>query len=79
MSDKQITIPGETIGVVLNMIEKRLLEIGKGYQANGRSYADDLEIAGLQAIARQLGYGFDVMSVASGFAVTRIESAPVAR
>ncbi|MBJ2242797.1 MULTISPECIES: hypothetical protein [Pseudomonas] len=79
MSDKQITIQEETVSYLLSMIENRLREIGKGYQSNGRSYADDLEITGLRTFARQLGYDFDVMSVASGFAVTRVDFSEAAR
>ncbi|WP_411566775.1 hypothetical protein ACLIN3_27520 (plasmid) [Pseudomonas orientalis] len=73
MTDKQINVPTESIGTVLNMIEKRIHEIGKTYQDNGRSYQDDLEISFLRAMARQLGFDFEVSSVSSGFAVTRHE------
>lgn len=55
------------------MIEKRIREIGKTCQENGRSYQDDLEITDLRAMARQLGVDFEVSSVTSGFAVTRHE------
>ncbi|MCD5996947.1 hypothetical protein KDX38_25485 [Pseudomonas sp. CDFA 602] len=71
MTDKQINVPTESIGSLLNMIEKRIREIGKTYQENGRSYQDDLEITALRAMARQLGFDFEVSSISSGFAVTR--------
>lgn len=77
MTDKQITVPSEFTESLLAMIENRILEIGKHYQANGRSYHDDLEITGLRAMARQLGFDYQVSSVAAGFEVTRYEYTPV--
>lgn len=77
MTDKQITVPSEFTESLLAVIENRIREIGKNYQANGRSYHDDLEITGLRAMARQLGFDYEVSSVASGFAVTRHEYTPV--
>lgn len=77
MTDKQITVPSEFTGSLLDMIEKRIHAIGENYHANGRSYQDDLEIAGLRAMARQLGFDFEVLSVESGFAVTRHVFTPV--
>lgn len=71
MTDKQINIPSESIGLLLSMIENRIREIGKTYKANGSSYQDDLEITALRAVARQLGFDFEVSSISSGFAVTR--------
>lgn len=77
MTDKQINVPSESIGLLLNMIGNRLREIGETYQANGRSYQDDLEITALRAMARQLGFDFEISAVSSGFAVTRHEFTPV--
>lgn len=77
MKDKQINVPTESIDYLLSMIENRIREIGETYQANGRSYHDDLEITGLRAMARQLGFDFEVSAVASGFAVTRHEYTPI--
>lgn len=77
MTDKQINVPSESIVHLLNMIEGRIREIGETYQENGRSYQDNLEITALRAIARQLGFDFEVSAVSSGFAVTRHEYTPV--
>ncbi|WP_375122166.1 hypothetical protein [Pseudomonas sp. LW8] len=72
MTDKQITVPTESIAHLLKMIESRILEIGKTYYANGQSYQDDLEITALRAMAQQLGFDFEVSSNGSeGFSVTR--------
>lgn len=73
MTEKQINVPSASIDFMLNMIEKRLREIGEKYQDGGRSYQDDLEISALCAIARQLGFDFEVSLVSSGFVVTRNE------
>jgi hypothetical protein len=73
VTDKQVNVPSESIDHLLNMIENRIREIGETYQANGRSYQDDLEITALRAMARQLGFDFEVSSISSGFAVTRHE------
>lgn len=73
MTDKQINVPSASIDSLLNMIEKRLCEIGENYQDGGRSYQDDVEISALCAIARQLGFDFEVSLVSSGFVVTRSE------
>tara|TARA_B100001059_G_scaffold231687_1_gene268026 strand:- start:282 stop:740 length:459 start_codon:yes stop_codon:yes gene_type:complete len=73
VTDKQINVPSENINYLLNMVENRILEIGVTYEKNGRSYQDDLEISALRAIARQLGFDFEVLSSikGSGFDVTR--------
>lgn len=69
--DKLINIPLESVDYLLDMIENRISEIGETYQANGRSYQDDLEMTALRAMSRQLGFDFEVSSISSGFAVTR--------
>ncbi|EOG4609248.1 TPA: hypothetical protein ACRNLW_002138 [Pseudomonas aeruginosa] len=71
MSNKQITVPSEYAGSMLDLIEQRIREIGKSYQANGQSYQDDLEITAFLAMARQLGFDLEVRSCESGFMVTR--------
>lgn len=76
MADKQINVPSEFTGSMLGMIENRIHVIGESYQANGRSYADDLEITALRAMAQQLGFDFEISSVPAGFAVTRHEYTP---
>lgn len=76
MPDKQINVPSESVAHLLGMIENRIREIGKTYQANGRNHQDDLEITGLRAMSRQLGCDFEVTAVSSGFAVTRHEYTP---
>ncbi|EPA99478.1 hypothetical protein PG5_02850 [Pseudomonas sp. G5(2012)] len=58
------------------MIEQRIREIGKTYQGP-KSNQDDLEITAFRAMARQLGYDFEVMSNADGFAITRHVYKPV--
>lgn len=71
MSNKQITVPSEFAESLLDLIEQRICEIGKTYQANGRSFQDDLEITAFRAMAQQLGFDFEVLSKSEGFAVTR--------
>lgn len=73
MSSKQITVPSEYASSMLDLIEQRLHEIGKNYQANGRSYQDDLEITAFRAMAQQLGYDFEIRSVTDGFEIARHE------
>lgn len=68
---KLINVPLESVEYVLNMIENRIHEIGETYQANGRSYHDDLEITALRNMSRQLGFDFKVSSISSGFEVSR--------
>ncbi|PBP76098.1 hypothetical protein [Pseudomonas syringae] len=68
-----INIPTYFVGDVLDMIEKRIHEIGKTYQENGRSYPDDVEITELRRLAQQLGFDFTISSVNSGFSVVRHE------
>lgn len=74
---KLINVPLESVDYVLDMIENRIREIGGTYQANGRSYHDDLEMTALRAMSRQLGFDFEVSSISSGFAVTRHVHQPV--
>lgn len=74
---KLINVPLESVDYVLDMIENRIREIGGTYQANGRSYHDDLEMTALRAMSRQLGFDFEVSSISSGFAVTRHVQQPV--
>lgn len=71
MTDKQINVPSECIDSLLKMIESRILEIGKTYHTNGQNWQDDLEITALRAMANQLGFDFEILSIASGFSVTR--------
>lgn len=68
---KLINVPLESVEYVLNMIENRIREIGETYQANGRSYHDDVEITALRNMSRQLGFDFKVSSISSGFEVSR--------
>lgn len=77
MTDKQITVPSEYASSLLDLIEERIREIGKKYQANGRSNQDDLEITAFRAMARQLGFDFEVLSEESGFVITRHNYTPV--
>nr|WP_192963496.1 hypothetical protein [Pseudomonas fluorescens]CEK42339.1 hypothetical protein PQBR57_0386 [Pseudomonas fluorescens SBW25] len=74
---KLINIPLESVDYLLDMIENRIREIGETYQANGRSYHDDLELTAIRAMSRQLGFDFQVSSISSGFAVTRHVHEPV--
>ncbi|MBI6557109.1 hypothetical protein YA0850_32730 [Pseudomonas veronii] len=74
---KMINVPLESVDYLLDIIENRIHEIGGTYQANGRSYHDDLEMTALRAISRQLGFDFEVSSISSGFAVTRHAHQPV--
>lgn len=72
MSNKQITVPSEYAESVLGLIEHRIREIGKTYQG-AKSNQDDEEITAFRAMARQLGYDFEVLSEGDGFAITRHE------
>ncbi|WAT32283.1 hypothetical protein [Pseudomonas sp. GXZC] len=74
---KLVNVPLASVDYLLDMIENRIHEIGVTYQANGRSYHDDLEMTALRAMSRQLGFDFDVSSISSGFAVTRHVHQPV--
>jgi hypothetical protein len=74
---KLINIPLESVDFLLDMIESRIHEIGGTYQANGRSYHDDLEMTALRAMSRQLGFDFEVSSISSGFEVKRYVHQPV--
>jgi hypothetical protein len=74
---KLINVPLGSVDYLLDMIENRIREIGKTYQANGRSYHDDLEMTAIRAMSRQLGFDFEVSSISSGFAVTRYVHKPV--
>ncbi|KNH43710.1 MULTISPECIES: hypothetical protein [Pseudomonas] len=76
MSNKQITVPSEYAESVLGLIEHRIREIGKTYQG-AKSNLDDEEITAFRAMARQLGYDFEVLSEGDGFAITRYEFKPV--
>lgn len=76
MTDKQINVPSECIDSLLKMIESRILEIGKTYHANGQNWQDDLEITALRAMANQLGFDFEILSIAPGFSVTRYPYTP---
>lgn len=78
MSSKQITVPSEYAGSLLDLIEQRIHEIGKSYQANGRNIHDDMEITAFRSMAQELGYDFQVLSDAQGFSVTRHAYTPPA-
>lgn len=67
--DLQVDVPEEEVGYIIRAIKDRLHNIGKSYQQNGRSYADDLDIASLCRFARQLGYEIDVTDNGHGFAI----------
>lgn len=72
LNDQKISVPSESVHSLLNMIENRIRIIGETYQQDGRSYHDDVEIAALCAISRQLGFDFDVSAVPSGFIIIRV-------
>jgi hypothetical protein len=74
---KLLNVPFGAVDYLLDLIENRIREIGETYQANGRSYHDDLEISALRAMSRQLGFDFEVSSIPSGFAVARYVHQPV--
>jgi len=76
MTDKQITVPSVFVDSMLELIENHLLEIGKTYQSNGRSFQDDVEITAFRAMAQQLGYDFEISSIAAGFSVIRHPYSP---
>lgn len=74
VTDRQISVPSESIGHLLDMIENRIREIGETYQANGRSHQDDLEITAFRAMARQLGFDFEVSATSSGLPLLDMNS-----
>ncbi|WAH62200.1 hypothetical protein LZ023_40700 (plasmid) [Pseudomonas silvicola] len=51
-----VTVPQENVAFIITALSARLSAIGAGYRARGQSYQDDLEIAALAAVARQLGW-----------------------
>lgn len=67
----QVTVPPQFANTVLDMIEQRVLTIGKTYRANGQSYQDDLEITAFRGMAQQLGFDLEIQSSADGFTITR--------
>lgn len=76
MSDKTIALSESNADLVLDLVEGRLVEIGKTYSANGRSCGDDLLITELRAIAQKLGHDFEVLADWDGFSVTRVDLTP---
>lgn len=77
MSHLQISIPENAPDYLLDLIERRLSAIGKTYQANGRSYQDDLEMTALRHVATELGTSFDFKVTDEGFNVIRIPAKSV--
>lgn len=72
MSHLQISIPDNAPDYLVDMIERRLSDIGARYQANGRSYQDDLEMTALRHVATELGTSFDIKVTDEGFTVIRM-------
>lgn len=74
MTHKQVSIPKEDIDTLLDAVEDKLHKIGKTYQANGKSWQDDLAITGLRKIAAQLGTDFEILTSndSDGFIITRV-------
>jgi hypothetical protein len=71
MPNTQITFNPDFNDDLLDMIEKRIHEIGKTYYANGQSFQDDLKLTWLNEMAKQMGFIFDYKSNGTGFDVTR--------